>query len=106
MSALEDFVTYLKNVSPAGAGGTGGSGGKAPDHGGNAGGPGGANKKGVSFSIYNPGNIGWAVISADDPDKEADSSSAGAIRRGTKDDDYEGWQDSGYAYTYKAKKGF
>src|SRR5207248_1198749 len=95
---------YVKSISPAGAGGARGSGGNGPGGGGNAGGPGGGNKKGVSFDVHNPGQYGWAVISADDPDTEADGSSAAALRRGTKYDDYEGWQDSRQTYTYKDKK--
>jgi hypothetical protein len=72
--------------------------------GGKAAGPGAANPKAVSFDVYNPGKAGWAVLAANDPDQEAESSSAGAIRRGTSYADYERWQDSSQTYTYKANK--
>jgi hypothetical protein len=65
-----------------------------------AGSPAPAGKKGVSFDVYNPGDWSWDVILSNES-LDTGSHGAGAIRRGTKCEDYEGWQDSPQTYTYK-----
>src|SRR5436309_850420 len=49
--------------------------------------------------VYNPGDRNWSLI-ASNRSLQSSGHSAGAIRRGKKYDDYEGWQPRDYTATY------
>ena len=72
------------------AGGADGSGG--------TGSGGGSKGRSIHDDVYNPGDTTWPVILGNNPAQK--SHSAGAIRKGTKYDDYTGWQDRDYTVSY------
>ena len=101
------FIEAIKKMQPSqpaddagGAGGAGGNGRLGGD--GNSGVPAGGSKKGVSFDVFNPGDWTWDVIS-EDKSLDTGNHSAGAIIRGTKDEDYEGWEDHDFTTAHDDK---
>src|SRR5215831_18337951 len=87
MSALADFVAYVKSTAPAG--------GTVPGGGGNP-------SRTLGSDVYNPGDRSWGLISSN-RSLQSSGHSAGAIRRWTKYEDYEGWTDRDNTITHDEK---
>jgi hypothetical protein len=81
MGALADWVKSVKTAGDSGISPSGG-------------GPGGG--------VTNPGERNWGLISSNRP-LQSSSHSAGAIRRGKKYDDYEGWAPRDFTIPYHDK---